>query len=107
MTKYTQVRLTQEQRRAQILDAACGLAGEGHLMTMSLAQIAAACSCSTSKSTIKYYFKSLSGVRGAVIDKAVEVRMLPIVAIGLVNKEPRALAAPEDIRKAALKLLSE
>lgn len=107
MTNYTRVRLTQEQRRAQVLDAAYGLACDGHLMTMSLAQIAAACACSTSKSTIKYHFKSLSGVRGAVINRAIWECDLPIIAVGLVNKEPRALAASEEIRKAALKLLSE
>lgn len=108
MIKYIQVRLTSEQRRAQILDAAYGLACDGHLMTMSLDQIAKACPVKCSKSTIKYHFKSLCGIRDSVIHHAaIDERNLPIVALAIVNRERCVEFMSDEIKAAALKSLTE
>jgi len=105
MSKYTTVRLTPEQRKNQILDSAFKLAQGGNLMTMSIANIAQGCPVKCSKSTVKYYFSSLAGIRHAVIRMAIIRGDLDILAVAIVNKEPAADLMHDDLRNAALKTL--
>lgn len=104
--KHAVVRLTNEQRYKQIFESAYQLAKGGSLMTMSLANIADGCPIKCSKSTVKFYFKSLKGVRTAVIKLAIADHTLDILAVALVNKEPAAFCASEEQQRRALESLS-
>ena len=60
-----------------------------------------------SESLIQYHFGTMTALRLAVMDYAVTEEVLPIIAQGLAVKDPIAGKAPSQVRKAAVKLLSQ
>jgi len=100
------VRLQPDQRTAQILDAAYQLACDGQLMTMSAKNITRTVPTSCSPSTIKYYFGSLTKLRSAVIAEAIKRNNIEILIVALINKEPAALAAPQEMINRAYESLT-
>ena len=73
MSKYNRVRMTPEQRKLQILDAAVGVALDQGVYAFSIANVSRAIQdrhCS--KATIKHYFSTMENLRTAVIEKAIK-----------------------------------
>lgn len=56
--------------------------------------------------SVSYHFKDMRKLQAAVIQYAVDNRLLTIVAQGIVEKHPRALAAPLDVRQQAARALA-
>jgi AcrR family transcriptional regulator len=54
-----------------------------------------------SESLIQYYFGTMQKLRRSVMRAAVDQAVLPIVAMGLVMKDPHAVKAPDEVKRAA------
>jgi AcrR family transcriptional regulator len=93
-------RLKPEERRARILDAALGVAERQGYHTLRQREVAAAARCSMS--LIHWHWGGLPEMRAAVLARAIEVQHLPVVLQGLAMRDPVALCAPEELRRAAL-----
>lgn len=55
--------------------------------------------------SVSYHFKSMKKLQDAIVGRAVEGKVLKVVAQALANRHPLAVKAPEVIRKAAVALL--
>lgn len=96
-------RLPSGQRMAQILQAAYDLADEGALYEMSMHQIAKRAGCS--RPLIKHHYQSLTRLREAVVQEAIRVENLSILALALAKKEPAAFKAPLSLQDKAIESL--
>ena len=56
--------------------------------------------------SVSYHFKDMRKLQAAIIQYAVDERLYSIVAQGLVEKHPRALAAPVELRQQAGRTLA-
>ena len=54
-----------------------------------------------SESLIQYYFGTMQKLRRSVMRAAVDQKILPVVAMGLVMKDPHAVKAPDEVKQAA------
>lgn len=93
-------RLNPAQRRRELLDAALALATEGHYMRVSRYAIAKRAGCSDS--LIQHHLGTMCKLRRAVMRAAVMTECLPVIAQGIVAKDPQALKAPAALRERAL-----
>lgn len=55
--------------------------------------------------SVSYHFKSMKKLQDAIVERAVEGKVLKVVAQALANRHPVAAKAPEVVRKAAVALL--
>ena len=83
---YNRVRLTPEQRQTEILEAAVAEALEHGLYNFSIANVSRRLK-NCSRSLIKSYFRSLTGIRNAVIRYAMEHGHHKIVAQAIVQDD--------------------
>lgn len=96
-------RLAPKDRKKQILDAALAVAGIKGINRMTREEIAAL--AGISDGLINLHFSTMAQLRRSVMRAAIANHILPIVAQGLVIKDPQALKAPEELKKAALESL--
>lgn len=92
-------RLDPRARRQKILTVAIGLAveiGYKHLTLRGVAQEAG-----ISHPLVHNYFPTMQLLKAAVMQRAIRDRILPIIAQGIVARDPAAMAVPFDVKFAA------
>jgi AcrR family transcriptional regulator len=93
----TRLRLDSNDRKARILEVALKLAekeGYQNIRRNKIAELAGVC-----YTLINWHFKSISNLKNTVMKEAVERQILPIIAQGLLLKNPEAMNAPEDVKQ--------
>ena len=103
-TTNTPRRLSPEDRKQAILDAAYSLAILDGYHTLTRERMAEA--ASVSLSLITYHWLSVTLLREAVMQLAVDRCDAGIVASGIVARSPLALSAPLELRQAAAATLA-
>ena len=93
-------RLDPEDRKASILEAAVKVAQSEGFHNLTRDGVARA--ARVSPGLVTRYFYAVSELRRAVMTVAVERRLLPLVAQGIVMRHAVALEAPEEVRQQAL-----
>lgn len=91
-------------RTERILSAALALAAAGNYRALRRVTIADA--VGMPPSLVSYYLGDMDTLRDAVMRGAVERCVLAVVAQGLAVRDPIALAAPDELKTAALATLS-
>lgn len=99
--RYQAARSETDQR---ILDAALELAALGRYDKLTRREIADAASVSPGR--VSLLAGDMDGIRDAIMKAAVAGGNAAVVAQGLVDQHPAALAAPEDLKTEALATLS-
>lgn len=89
-----------EARKTAILDAAVAEAVECGWQWVTREGIAGR--AGVSLGCVNYHFGTMIQLKRSVMRAAVERRILPLIAQGLTDKNPHALAAPDDLKAAAL-----
>lgn len=92
--------LSRADRRSEILGAALRLAERTCWNRLGQREVAAEACCSMS--LIHRCFGSLADLRDAVMARAVATKNTAVVLQGLALRDPVALAAPIELRRAAL-----
>ena len=95
----TRTRLEKNERRDQLVGLALNLAKESSYLTVTLQEVANR--AKVVKGTVVHHFKTTELLRDAIVDEAVYSAELKIIAEALANKHPRALMAPERLRREA------
>ena len=85
MSKYNRVRLTPEERRQQIVNAALEDAIERGPYNISVISVSRRLSNCT-KSTIRHYFSTVTSLRDAVIIEAVETSCQTVIGAAVAMK---------------------
>lgn len=88
MPKYNRVRLTPEERKRQILNAALDDAIERGPYNISVASVAKRLVNCCTKATIRHYFSTLTLLRDAVIEEAVECSCQTVIGGAVAMKHP-------------------
>lgn len=86
--------------RANLLRAGLAEAQARGFMTMTRRAVATRAQAAVG--LINHYWRTMDGFRAAVMEEAVRVRDLAVIRQGLAANHPAALAAPPDIRQAAV-----
>ena len=95
--------LRKEQRQAQILSQATRLARDGRLYKITADDVADA--VGIQRPTVLHYFKSMQGLRDAVVQMAIKGDNLTIIAQALAANDPLTDEIDDDLRqRAALSL---
>jgi AcrR family transcriptional regulator len=97
-------RLDPKDRKKQILNAALIVAGAKGFNRMTREEIAL--QAGISDGLINRHFSTMAQLRRSVMRAAIANWFLPVVAQGLVLKDPQAMKAPDDLKNAALKSLA-
>lgn len=103
-TPSTVKRANPSLRRVQILSAAIDIATEVGLPNVTRGAVAR--QASVADSLVSYYFPSMRKLRESVMRAAVSRKLLPIIAEGLMRKDPIALSASANLRKKAARSLA-
>ena len=98
-------RLEPAAREAEILAAALKLAATRGYAKISREQIAEAAGCSTG--LVSRYFGTMTNLRRTLMRKAIERRIVKVVAQGLADGNPLARKAPDDLRSEAVQHLAK
>lgn len=93
-----------ENRNRAVLDAALRLAGQRGYRNITRRQVAD--EAQVAAGSINNAFGTMDGLRDAVMAAAVERSVAVVVAQGLADKHPAALAAPETLRQLAVASLA-
>ena len=96
-------RMQPTARKAEILSAALTVAGEVGYRHVSRDAIAARADCSPG--LVSAYFGTMPALRRAVMSAAIARRDLTVLAQGLAAGDSKAKAAPEALKRAAVKAL--
>lgn len=88
-----------EDRRTQMLSAAIQLAEEKGWYKLTHTSVAAA--TQTDRSLVNYYLGSKANFRDEVMKVAVQRRLIPVVAEGLLYLNDVALSAPQAVQREA------
>lgn len=89
-----------QRSRAAILRAGLAEARRAGVLSMSRREVAGA--AGVAPSLISHYFGSMGDFQNEVVAEAVRVRDLLVIRQGIAANFPAALAAPQDIRQAAI-----
>jgi AcrR family transcriptional regulator len=100
----TRTRLAPVDRKEQLLAVALTEARKIGYSRVTLQIVAQAASCAPS--TVSHYFGTMTQLRRAMMRAAIKREVLEVIAQGLVDRNPQALAAPESLRASALQTLS-
>lgn len=92
-------RLKAEVRKEEIMAAGLALAQSKGYDRITRDEVGRA--VGVSGTTIQYHFPTMTQFRRELMRYAVRNRNVAVVAQGLVNQDPRAKAAPEDLKDAA------
>lgn len=93
-----------ENRNRAVLDAAVALAERHGMGAVTRPRVADESGLSTG--TVSNAFGSMDALRDAVVAAAVEREIVVIVAQGLAERHPVALAAPAELKQRALEKLA-
>lgn len=96
----TRTRLTPNDRKPQLLEAAVAVAVEHGLQATTRALIATR--AGVAPGLITHYLGTMAELRRAVMRQAVKQEILPIIASGLAARDKQALKAPPEVRARAL-----
>jgi len=88
-----------DARAEQIMESAVGVALEEGFANMTRAAVAERARCSTA--LVNHYWGEFHLLRDHVMKVAVERELLPIIAQGMLDKHPVALAADRGIQERA------
>jgi AcrR family transcriptional regulator len=88
------------QRREQLLACAIHCAADGRLYKMTLDDVADR--ADVSRALIIHYFRSMQGLRDAVVRKAIRDTNLPLLAQAVVSRDPLIKEAPRRLRQQAI-----
>ena len=88
-----------DTRKQEIVEAALRIAEEVGLCGVTRDEVADRAGCSAG--LVNHYFGTMVQLQRATIGEAVRVRNLTVLAQGLVMGHPKALNAPEEMRRAA------
>lgn len=89
--------------RNRVLATALELAAKHRYDTITRGQLASAAGVATG--SVNYYFTDMAGLRDAIMAEAVATEAWGVVVQGLVDRHPAVMAAPADVRAAALAAL--
>lgn len=98
------IRKKPEDRRESILGAALQAAAERGLTAFTRADVAER--AKVTPGLVSHYFEDMTNLRRLVMEEAVLHRELRLVASGIALSDPIALAAPDDVKAAALASLA-
>lgn len=87
-----------------MLDAAVSLALRVGYMNVTRKMLAER--CETANSTVSYHFGSMEKLQTAIIKRAIEKRLLVVVAQGLTARDWHALRAPQELKDAAARIIA-
>jgi len=90
-------------RKQQILDAAMVEADKHGYRDITRAGVAERVGCSPA--LVSFYWGTMKQLHRSIMGEAVRVRHLRILAQGIIAKDARALGAPDDLRKEALRFV--
>lgn len=93
------------QTDLSILTAAVTLAAAGRYDRLTRRDVAAAAGVSPAR--VSLFAGDMDGLRDAIMAAAVTDRVAVVIAQGLADRHPAALAAPEDLKAEALATLSQ
>lgn len=93
-----------ENRNRTVLDAAIALAERSGMGAVTRPRVASESGLATG--TVSNAFGSMDGLRDAVMAAAIEREILPVIAQGLADRYPSALAAPQELKQRALSNLA-
>lgn len=99
----TRTRLAPDDRKRQIVAAACRIAakqGFNHVTREAIAE-----SANVSVGLVSHYCGGMDGLRRAVVDEAVRTKNIRLLGQALLVQDPAARRAPADLRKAAIAAL--
>lgn len=98
MTNDTRPRLRcqPEVRAAQILHAAIKLSERHGYMNITRQDIAQEAKCA--EGLVSHYFGTMKMLHRAIVGAAIDQKNVNIIAQALVNKHPRAMRAPQELR---------
>lgn len=99
------VRLSKEERKREILNAAIALAKVSGYRTLTRDGVADRALVSTG--LISYHFETMDALKRLVVKTAIEKEILPIIAQALADGDLQARNAPERLKKQALATLSQ
>lgn len=97
-------KLSEHERRKQILDAAVKLAADKHFQTVLRRDIAQEAGCATG--LISYHFGTMAKLRREVIRHAVTVGNVAVISQGLGAGDMYAKDAPPQLKAEAVEYLS-
>lgn len=92
------------RRNTAVLNAACSVALCWGLHKMTRANVAAA--AEVANGSVNLAFGTMAALRDEVVRQSIARPILPVLAQAVALGHPLALAAPEDIRRAALEAVS-
>lgn len=98
-------KLEPKVRKDQIMAAALSVAKAAGYQNVTRERIADSAACSPA--SVSNYFGTMTQMKRAIMRAAVNQKVLPIIAQGLAAKDPQALKAPEDTKRAALSQLAQ
>lgn len=90
-------------RKQQILDAAMVEADKHGYRGITRASVAERAGCSPG--LVSFYFGTMKQLHRSIMGEAVRIRHLRILAQGIIAKDSRALGAPDNLRKEALRFV--
>ena len=96
--------LRKKQRQAQILSQATRMARDGKLYVVTAEEVAEEVGCS--RPTIMHYFKSMQGLRDAVVKAAITDDNLNIIAQAIAANDPLMEKINESLRQRAVLTLA-
>lgn len=89
-----------ENRNRTVLDAAVALAARHGMQAVTRPRVAT--EAGVSVGSVSNAFGSMDALRDAVMSAAVDREILPVVAQGLAERYPAAVAAPPELKTRAL-----
>lgn len=93
-------RLTKDARRDQLMAAALLLAANTRYDRITRNQIAEA--AGVVGSLVQHYFGTMPQLRRSIMRAAVDQEVLHVIAQGLVDRDPQALKAPDQLKSLAI-----
>ena len=90
--------------RESILGAAVELAMLHHYRRITRRQIAH--KAKVANGTVSYHFRSMAGMRQAIMHEAIRLKLAVIVAQGLAEGSKAAKNAPQSLKDAAAKIIA-
>lgn len=93
-----------ENRNRAVLDAAVALAAERGYRNMTRAEIAERAGVATG--SVNNAYGTMEALRDAAMSAAVDRGIVAVVAQGIADRHPAALAAPQDLKDSALQSLA-
>lgn len=93
-------KLDTEVRKQQIIEVAADLSEEHGYLRFTRDQVAGRIGCATG--LINHHFGTMNQLRRSVMRYAVTEHRLKIIAQGLINSDPHAVAADEELKQAAM-----